>query len=277
MRELDRLDRDHGLGAMPSSVTPLPRGRRHRRTGRSSPALAGLMITAVLLGGVVLVSPGSEFETVRGLLGIGQDRYASPPAYTPGEGSYAFLQTQPDSDEPVGYDPCSPVEYAVNPQDAPSDWRQLIDDSAAHTQWATGLELRYVGTTDDRPFADRPSGLAAGTSRPVVIGFADEDEVEQLAGNVAGLGGSASVRSTLGRSYYVTGSIALDTDVFDGSSWGEERRSRQAIVDHEFGHVVGLDHVDDPGELMFESNTGRSTYGPGDLEGLARIGSIPCR
>ena len=47
-------------------------------------------------------------------------------------------------------------------------------------------------------------------------------------------------------------------------------------MDHEFGHVVGLDHVDDPAELI-QYNMGVTAYGPGDLEGMARLGSIPCR
>ena len=51
---------------------------------------------------------------------------------------------------------------------------------------------------------------------------------------------------------------------------------QQAIVDHEFGHVVGLDHVHDPRELMNEDNVGLTTYGPGDREGLARLGAIDC-
>ena len=47
-------------------------------------------------------------------------------------------------------------------------------------------------------------------------------------------------------------------------------------MDHEFGHLVGLGHVDDPDEIMNKHGVRVSTYGPGDLEGLARIGSIDC-
>jgi hypothetical protein len=110
----------------------------------------------------------------------------------------------------------------------------------------------------------------------VIVGFADEDELEELAGDVAGLGGSVGVRGSLGRDYLVTGSIALDTEVFDDGWFGGNRQDLQAIVDHEFGHLVGLGHVKDPGELMARRNTGQITYGPGDLEGLALLGSVPC-
>ena len=46
---------------------------------------------------------------------------------------------------------------------------------------------------------------------------------------------------------------------------------------HELGHLVGLDHVDDPNELMYPRAAERTSYGPGDLKGLALLGAIPCR
>ena len=273
MRELDRLDREQGLGALPGG----PPARRSRRRRTASPALAGVAVTAVLLSGVVLVGPGDEMATVRRLFGLGADRFGSPPAFTPGEGEFRFLVTQRGSNAPVGYDPCRPVEYAVNPAGGPPDWEELVDTAVAHTEWATGLELVDVGPTDERPFNPMRSGPFGGSDDPVIIGFADSEEIGGLSGDVAGLGGSVATRDSLGRDYFVTGSIALDTDVFHDESDGPERGNLQAIVDHEFGHVVGLDHVDDPAELMYESNVGITSYGPGDLEGMARLGSIPCK
>lgn len=272
LRELDRLDREEGLGAMPGRHSG--RHRRPRRT--TSPALVGVVVTAALLSGVVLVAPGDELQTVRRLVGLAPDRYGSPPEFTAGEGSFDFLVTQPGSDAPVGYDPCTPVRYVVNPAGAPSDWAELVDTAADHTSWATGLELQDAGTTDERPF-DSGGRQAAGEDQRVVIGFADSEEFEELSDAIAGIGGSVTMRGGVGRNYFRSGSIALDTDVFDAASSGGEREMLQAIIDHEFGHVVGLDHVDDPGELMYRSNLGRTDYGPGDLEGFARLGSIPCR
>lgn len=45
---------------------------------------------------------------------------------------------------------------------------------------------------------------------------------------------------------------------------------------HEIAHVVGLSHVDEPTELMAATNSGQIDFGPGDREGLARLGSLPC-
>ena len=42
-------------------------------------------------------------------------------------------------------------------------------------------------------------------------------------------------------------------------------------------HVVGLDHVQDKGELMYpETQTSVTDYQPGDRRGLALLGSGPC-
>jgi predicted Zn-dependent protease len=118
---------------------------------------------------------------------------------------------------------------------------------------------------------------------PVLIGWADEDEVGDLADDVAGVGGPTMVE--IGRlRTYVTGSVVLDRDTTD--RFGADDPARPdgrgadeleiALLLHELGHLVGLEHVDDPGELMYPAGITRSSYGPGDKEGLAALGAIPC-
>lgn len=266
MAELDRLDRQYGLGTMP------PVAARRARRGRRShgPVLPSLLVTAVLLAGVVALSPSENMLTIRRLLGFDDERLASVPEVRRGVGSFAFMQTQAGSDEPVAYDPCKEIEVVVNPRGAPRNYDELVDTGLAHTGAATGLEFTRVGFTDDR---DVPTG-ALVQRRPVLIAWATPEEVPDLAGDVAGIGGSVAVGSQ-GRVRYVTGQVMLDRDLF--SSFDAEDAGRaQAIVDHELAHVVGLGHVDDPGELMYADNLGRTTYGPGDREGLARLGSVAC-
>ncbi len=48
------------------------------------------------------------------------------------------------------------------------------------------------------------------------------------------------------------------------------------MVLHELGHVLGLAHVDDRHEVMYEKGVRISDYGPGDLKGLKILGSGPC-
>lgn len=132
---------------------------------------------------------------------------------------------------------------------------------------------RSDGVPDTRPAA--PDVL--GRHDPVVVAWTTPGEVTAPAGHVAGTAGSASVRTSELAAQYVTGGVALDAPDLaaihqrpDGA--GEVR----AIVMHELGHLVGLDHVDDPGELMHRQNVGQLAFGPGDREGLAALGSGSC-
>lgn len=45
---------------------------------------------------------------------------------------------------------------------------------------------------------------------------------------------------------------------------------------HELGHLVGLAHIEDRGELMHPWSSRLRDFGPGDREGLANLGSGRC-
>lgn len=270
MAELDRLDRVHGLGTMPAHGPRPPRSRRDRagRTGRGSTVLATLVAAAVVCG-YFAVSPNDELHTLRRLVGL-DDRPLAAPEIVASGGSFSFMHTQRRSSEPVGYSPCLPVEVLVNPEGAPPRHDSLVDTGLATVQESSGLEFVRVGETTDRDVDQRPS-----SRRPVLIMWATPDEVPELSGRVAGIGGSVAVQRNGGRLEYLTGRVVLDRDLF-ATLAGDRQHEAQAILDHELGHLVGLGHVDDPGELMHDDNVGRTTFGAGDLEGLARLGNIAC-
>ena len=51
----------------------------------------------------------------------------------------------------------------------------------------------------------------------------------------------------------------------------------RAVMLHELGHLVGLDHTSDRHQIMFsESQYNVLDYGGGDLRGLALLGKQAC-
>lgn len=264
LRELDRLDAGKSL----------PRRSRPRDWRRRLTATALAVVLVMAIGGtfahkqfgLTLTRDGLQLETPLG----------SPPEVAQGAGSYAYMLTQRGSDRPVAYDPCRRIEYLVNDSLAPAGTEGLLRSAIDEISGATGLVFRAVGETDDLP---KPK-LSALTPRrkPVLIAWTTPDVVPDLAGDVAGLGGStAGLDDYAGELRYVTGMVALDapqlTQVLAGPGGPQQVR---AVMVHELGHLVGLAHVDDDGELMYPDNLGRVSLGPGDRQGLAALGSGRC-
>lgn len=266
MRELDEIDRRFGLGAHPGTTGP----REVRRTRHGVRTFWVALLTAALVSIVVAIHPGPTAARVRDVVGTGLAQVGL--GGTVGDGSYAFISTQPGGSQPVGYDPCREISVEVNPEGAPSRWRTLVDDAMDHVAEASGLTFSYAGETSSRDF-----GMEQPSDATVLVLWATAQEFPALDGRVAGVGGSSAVQRGSGRVELVRGRIALDAEAFgslDGG--GLQLALDQAVVDHELGHVVGLDHVDDTRELM-NAETGRQLeWGPGDREGLAILGDLPC-
>lgn len=221
--------------------------------------------------GVVMVACFAALGAILFFTGT-TTRHGQAPAFEDGDGNYKFAFTQHNGRTPVGYDPCKPIRVEINPAGAPEQHEELVTTAMAHVSEASGLRFELVGTTDSRRFLDRRATLDRG---PSIVGWSTEDEYDELEGDVAGVGGSTMVEF-VNRRQLTTGAVVLDIEVFEELLDAGLQAEAQAIVDHEFGHLVGLDHVDDPGELMNADNIGRTTWGIGDREGLARLGGIRC-
>jgi len=264
LEELDRVDLEQGLGAMPLGVPAAarPKRRRHRRR-TTGPVLPGLLISGILAAVVMLQDPGMTGYRFRQVI----DHLTGS-----GGGTYAFVATTSDGD-PVGWDHCEPIHYVVNPSGGPADWENTVEGGIDEISDASSFRFTFDGTTEDRSFDQRLTDPQ--DPPPVLIAWADSSEVPDLKGSTAGIGGSTPVRSG-SRIRFVTGMVVLDTEAYDRMELGGETTAERLILAHELGHVLGLDHVEDVGELMNAEYVGQGGFGPGDREGLEQLGKLPC-
>ena len=250
---------------------------------RRGPRPAVVLVTLALAG---LVALGGYWWTSSSAFGppAGLEEAAAPlgapPLGQPDSGGYAFSAVQPDGNGPVAYSPCRPIHYVVRPDGAPAGGAELIQVAIARVSAATGLQFVDDGPTQEAPSAEREAYQPDRYGRrwaPVLVAWSTAAESPELADDVAGFAGSASV-TRAGRTVYVTGSVTLDSeDVAVLNALPATRGTALGVVTHEFAHLVGLDHVDEPTQLMYPSTSGtRTAFGAGDLAGLAALGSGEC-
>lgn len=292
VRRLERLERK-GTRSGPRDhriVDPVPSASADRGHRRAAAAVAVLVL---LVGGLFVSSVLSD-----GMGGDGgfPDRpadAADAPLGTPGPGlgsgagdsdAFAFTATQKGDSEPVTYDPCVPIHMVVDPRTMVEDGMRLLDEALERVREATGLVFVVDGLVEgsetapedgDKDEADLRG--ADGGWVPVAVTWSDPRSSPTLDDGVTGYAGSASVERD-GHRWFVTGSVVLDGPQLEEiltrrGGW----KAARAVVMHEVGHLVGLDHVQAPGQLMQPEGDGTlTTWGAGDRTGLAALGSGRC-
>jgi hypothetical protein len=286
------------------------RAPKHRRSGTAARVLRGVLmagiaaVVAVLVSGYLQGDPritalfpgvsvpgapqkepgGAEPERVPDAPPPGLEEAAAPLASPPAPGttndSYKFLATNDDG-TPVGYSPCRPLHYVVNDATAPLGSDALLATALANISAASGIQFINDGTTDELPVDRRepyqPSKYGDRWA-PLLISWTTPVEAPALADNVIGTGGSTMYSLNKGPKSYITGSLELDTPQVTellASPGGADYVL--AVMQHELGHVMGLDHVDDPIQLMYPEIGAPDGLAAGDLNGLHLLASAPCR
>lgn len=200
---------------------------------------------------------------------------ASPPAVR--ERRYAVWATNDDG-SPVRWNPCDPIRWVFDPTHAPEGAKDDIVAAMRQITSATGLGFRFAGQVDERPRRDRspfqPDRYGSDRWAPVLIAWAPVAETDV---SMSDSDRAVAIPVAVGNSahdVFVSGQIVLNADKKLPSGFGDRHASWGATVLHELGHLVGLDHVEDPRELMFAyPGFGPVEFGPGDLAGLAAVGA----
>ena len=285
LAELDALD---ALDARFGGYAAVPAARRRAPAARAGVAwvaalavagTAGLLWARSAVGATAEVTGFASVAASRPLPADAATGRLLPPVAGPsGSGGFAFMASSAAG--PARYDPCRPIHLVVNDAAAPPGADAIVAPAVERVSAATGLSIVVDGPTDEPATEHRPTSDPARYGRgwsPVLLAWTTPRQIPRLGGATAGLGGSSAVQDSRGRLVYVTGTVYLDgPDLSAALARPHGRAQVTAIVLHELGHLVGLDHVSSPDELMFRSNVGRTSYGPGDLRGLALLGQGAC-
>lgn len=287
LAELDALDRAHGLGAVGRTTSARRRMPRPRTRLVLESLFALSMCGSIFILSLVLpphpprdeqVAASSSASLEEPLSDAPRDRLR-PAVPVVSAGAHAFMTVSPTG-EPVTFDPCRPIRWVVNPAGVTSGGLEQLRAAIREIGDATGLQLVEDGVTSERLVENRegvqPDRYGPGWA-PVLIGWVDEAEFPLVGGDVVGVARSVTAAPAGSDAYrYVSGLVALDRTWFAqaASDPGSALEARITIL-HELGHLVGLDHVVDNGEVMGES-TEATQLGPGDLQGLAIVGSGRC-
>ena len=272
----------------PSEV---PAGRPRRRwpsgvRGLLSVALViGLSIGAAHLAGPRTPAgepPTEQQATTYPTPGIeAADEPLGTPAPAPPDGGvHAFVALQDDGVTPVSYDPCRPIHYVVRPDNEPDGGSEIIRDAVARISEVTGLRFVYDGPTDEASTGSRElyqPDRYGDRWAPVLVSWQTEAENADFLSDTVGEAGSAAVTIGGEPKVFVSGMVDLDAAAFAGFLAEPDGAAfARGVVLHELGHLVGLDHVADPTQLMYPETRDAVDFGSGDLAGLARLGAGEC-
>jgi hypothetical protein len=194
------------------------------------------------------------------------------------EGRGFLFLDRTDQGAPTRWNPCEPIHYVINASLAPPGSIEDVHTAVEMISEATGIAFEYEGVTDEQadPFREvfQPDRYGHRWA-PVLIAWADPDtsDIPFEHGNEIAAGVAVPViPPTRVEDVYVSGWMALNAE--DPNPPGFAFPGDQGpVILHELGHLMGLGHVDRFGEIMHPGGGGATDLGPGDLEGLRRLGA----
>jgi hypothetical protein len=158
----------------------------------------------------------------------------------------AWTQVAQRNKSPLTWRTCEKIKVLVNPGEVKSavmDVKEVIDE----INQLTSLNFYYAGLTTKQPFVD------VSNQYEVIVGFYSEEQASEgfKFKDAVGLGNANGEFGEV-----KSGGIGMRTPAYQKAN----KTLRKQILLHEFGHVLGLDHVSKKNELMSVQTNGRVVY-----------------
>ena len=195
------------------------------------------------------------------------------------DGAFRFLERVGGG--PVRWDPCEPITYALNTAGAGSPVRADLREAIRRVTRATGIRFRPVGVTTETFIRAYQRMRYRGVIRKaaLILIWLDHEDYQATLRVLNDPRPSIAFAKTMAglyanRDQYFGGIIVVDADATARRGFGDFY-AHGAVLLHELGHIMGLDHVRDPDQMMY---SGRHPdfrvrdFGAGDLEGLRQLG-----
>lgn len=183
---------------------------------------------------------------------------------------------------------CQPIQVVLNLDSAPTDAKTLTKIALKNVEQATGLRIEIIGESSEKYSATRKGYQPEAYPEigkdwaPVLLDWRPREEF--LANFPKGMTGTKDVVGIAGPQVQfmgsigqiVTGAAQFDATWFETTIANGNVTDPTSIIMHEFGHIIGLDHVNDKKEIMNPVENGFTTWGPRDRAGLKFMGEGPC-
>jgi len=212
--------------------------------------------------------------------------------------SFSFFSAATASTPKAYWNPCQVIRYGIDTTQATAAgmtgsrevkrWKSAVNEASR----AMGVTFQYVGRVHARVAKNKPARLP-GVDIVITYGNASRSGAAgygaALAGTTAGVAGvnwtEAGQRDQITSGYVV---IDARDAAAHTSTWQQPFDPRpatqrnpdplRALYMHEFGHALGLEHVEDSSQIMYPrvSSTRPDIYGSGDRAGLQALGSQAC-